>query len=250
MIRGSMVGIVASAGLALSSPALSQNEQRPANSPTREEAIDRFLEEKKANQADVIRELRDQGVSYGQVRSLMVKFRNLFRANPRVLEAGQAEEVNEVFLTDVAIELAVLGFGPSDLRNDDRAQQLFRAAVNKRKALANSDDLTLLSQAVIEGTVAEYVYEFETGPSPIFMVVDVTGVTKGDLKPGDRIKIPLLSKRVDDNVYQRDSSETLPEPGSALRAYLSESAKRFRGPSGRKFDGDSTFIKIADVEEL
>lgn len=229
-------------------PPIAREQRSSGETPTPQESAQKFVQEKRSEQARYIEELRSQGIAYGQVKSLVNKFRNTFKANKRATQAGLADEINDIFLEDVAIELAVLGFGPSDLRDDVQAKRLFDAAVNKRRGVATADDLTLLAQEVVVGRAVEIAFTNATGPSPAFLVLKVERVLKGALSPERLIRIPLSSSRVGDNLYERNSEETLPPLGSSVRAYLSQSASRFSDRKGRKFTEADVYQKIADLQ--
>lgn len=242
--------LLSTAAVLAVSPLIAQERRNSGETPTPQESAQKFVQEKRSEQARYIEELRSKGIAYGQVKSLVSKFRNTFRANSRATQAGLADEINEIFLEDVAIELAVLGFGPSDLRDDVQAKRLFDAAVNKRRGVATADDLTLLAQEVVLGRAVEIAFTNATGPSPAFLVLKVDRVLKGALSPERLIRIPLSSSRVGDNLYERDSEETLPPLGSSVRAYLSQSASRFSNRKGRKFTEADVYQKISDLQTI
>ena len=225
----------------------SQQTEGAGGSRTVEAQAAAFLEEKGAAQQRMIDELRTRGIQYGQVRSIIAKYRNQIRANDRIAGTQFAEAINEAFLTEVAIELAVLGFGPSKLRPQDKPDAIFEAAAAKIRNAASPAQLDLLAEHIVEGTLEDYTFENPTGPSAIYMLVRVEHARKGDLSQGDQIRIPLRTRRTGADRYELASEEKLPPPRSRIEAKLSKSAARLPGPSGRTWNGDDIYIKIADI---
>lgn len=221
--------------------------QRSQPQASIQEQTEQFLASKRSSQRAMIADLRDQGINFGQVQSLTSRFKNLLRANDRVEGTSLAEEVNEVFLNEVAIELAVLGFGPQNLRPQDNPERIFLAAANKLRGAATPGDFELLSENVVTGRVVNYEVENENSASQIFMVVEVERSLKGDIAPSSRIKIPLQSRMSSANTFERISEETIPGPGAEITAYLSRSAANRSNRRVSANASNDVYAKITNV---
>lgn len=225
--------------------------QRSQPQASIQQQTEQFLASKRSSQRTIIADLRERGINFGQIQSLTSRFKNLLRANDRVEGTSLAGEVNDVFLNEVAIELAVLGFGPQNLRPQDNPERIFLAAANKLRGAATPEDFELLSEHVVTGRIVDYEVENENSASQIFMVVEVGRSLKGDITPSSRIKIPLHSRMSSANMFERISEETIPAPGAEITAYLSRSAanRSNRSTTANASDNasDNVYAKITNV---
>lgn len=235
------LALTGAVGSSLHSQDEAAEQRRPANP---QQDVRNFLAAKGRQQQAAIAQLTAAGVPYGQVRSIVARYSSLLRSNKLVSDSGLAPEVNEAFLTDVAIELAVLGYGPQDLRDPATARGLFLAAAAKRRAAADSEQLMQLAQNVILARVDAYAMLEPSGESAAEMRVTAIRSIKGTIAADAPVRVQLRTRRNADRSVTRPTDEYLPPIGSEVLLMLSESAARFQGRSPRGAGG--SFVKVTE----
>lgn len=241
MAAAAALFLAGAVGSTVASQDKAADQRRPANP---QQDVRNFLAAKGRQQEAAIAQLLAAGVPYGQMRSIVARYSSLLRSNKLVSDAGLAPEVNEAFLTDIAIELAVLGYGPQDLRDPTTARALFLAAAAKRRAAASSEQLMQLAQNVVVARVDGYAMLEPNGASAAEMRVTAIRSLKGDIAANAPVRVQLRTRRNADRTVTRPTDEYLPPIGSEVLLLLSASAARFQGRSTTAVEG--SFVKITE----
>jgi hypothetical protein len=247
-----VVTVTACLGLALAGAGWAQssgNQERPASraSGTVDAAAGAFLQEKKARQAEQKERLKAAGLNFGEVRSLVARFRPKGRDRMNGLSAQRLGDLSETFLDEVALELATLGFRPADLQDQAAAAALFAAASDKLVLAADYSDYKLLSKAVVRGKVAGYRLPARGSAGGAVMRVEVLQSYKGGLAAGTEIAVVLRSGQDAAGNHLKYSDEAIPAPGAEVVLVLSQVAPSLRGGSRLRLAADpSAYTKLLE----
>lgn len=223
-------------GLVFAGPSSAQpsgSQERPPSraAGTPDDAAGTFLQEKGRRQDEQKERLGAAGLNFGEVRSLVARFRPQSRGGMNGLSQQRRGELSDAFLDEVALELATLGFRPSDLQDQARAAALFSAAADKLVLAADYADYKLLSKAVVRGKVTGYQLPLRGSAGGALMRVSVLQSYKGDVPAGTEIGIVLRSGQDAAGNHLKYSDEAIPAPGTEVVLVLSQIAPALRGGS-------------------
>lgn len=227
----------------------SGNQERPASraSGTADDSAGRFLQEKKLRQSDQKDRLRAAGLNFGEVRSLVARFRPKGRGGLNGLSAQKSSDLSEAFLDEVALELATLGFRASDLQDQARGAALFSAASDKLVLAADYADYKLLAKAVVRGKVTGYRFPSKGSAGGAVMEVEILQSYKSDIGAGTKIGVVMRSGRDGAGNHLKYSDEAIPAPGTEVVLVLSQVGPSLRGGSRLKLAADaSAYTKLLE----
>lgn len=248
----SFATVTALAALALAGAGQTQpssNQERPASraSATADDSAGKFLQEKKLRQAEQKEKLRAAGLNFGEVRSLVARFKPKGRGTLKGLSAQRSSDLSEGFLDEVALELATLGFRAADLQDQAKAAALFSAASDKLVLAADYADYKLLSKAVVRGKVAGYRLPAAGSAGGAVMRVQVLQSYKGDVAAGAEIAVALRSGQDGAGNHLKYSDEAIPAPGTEVVLILSQVAPALRGGSRLRLAADpAAYTKLVE----
>jgi hypothetical protein len=227
----------------------SANQERPATraSGTADQSAENYLQQKKAAQAEQKERLRAAGLNFGEVRSLVARFAPKGRDRLNGLSAQKRADLSAAFLDEVALELATLGFGASDLRDQARAEALFSAASDKLVLAADYADYKLLAKAVIRGKVTGYRLPARGAAGGAVMEVEALQSYKGDVAAGTKIAVAMRSGQDSGGNHLKYSDEAVPAPGTEVVLVLSQVAPSLRGGSRLRIaDDPAAYTKLLE----
>jgi hypothetical protein len=227
----------------------SGNQERPAEraSGTADDSAARFLQEKKLSQSQQKQRLQAAGLNFGEVRSLVARFKAKGRGGIKGLSVQRQSDLSEAYLDEVALELATLGFGPSDLRDQTQAAALFSAASDKLLLAADYADYKLLSKAVVRGKVKGYRLPSKGADGGAVMQVEILQSYKGDVAAGTEIAVVMRSGQDSAGNHLKYSDEAIPAPGTEVVLVLSRVAPSLRGGSRLKLASDpAAYTKLLE----
>lgn len=197
-----------------------------AKGPSDEERAKVYLTDKQAAQRSFQQGLQANGRGR-DVAAMSAGVRAAHPARGRALKHSAATDqaIVDAYYTDVALELAALGFSNGDLQSP-RGAGLIRAAIAKRTAAADYADLALLSDTVGVGTVTAVDV---AGASPDGLggrvSVRLERPIKGNLKAGDQVDIVMVSgSRSASGQLLLDADEYIPAVGASVALFASRAA--------------------------
>jgi hypothetical protein len=246
--------VTATASLALAlagagSAQTSANQEKPVSraSGTVDDAAGKFLQNKKLSQSEQKEKLRAAGLNFGEVRSLVARFKPKGRGGLAGLSAQKQTELADAFLDEVALELATLGFRASDLQDQARAAALFSAASDRLVLAADYADYKLLSKAIVRGKVTGYQLPSKGAPGGALMQVEILQAYKGNIAPGTAIGVVMRSGQDSAGSQLKYSDEAIPAPGAEVVLVLSQVAPSLRGGSRLRLAADpSAYTKLLE----
>ncbi|MEA3008695.1 MAG: hypothetical protein QOJ91_387 [Sphingomonadales bacterium] len=246
--------VTATAGLALAlaaagSAQTSADQGKPAlrAAGTVDDAAGNFLQDKKLRQSEQKEKLRAAGLNFGEVRSLVARFKPKGKGGLAGLSAQKQGDLADTFLDEVALELATLGFRPGDLKDQAQAAALFSAASDKLVLAADYADYKLLSKAVVRGKVTGYRLPPKGSAGGAVMQVEVLQAYKGEIASGTAIEVVMRSGQDAAGGQLKYSDEAIPAPGAEVVLVLSQVAPSLRGGSRLRLAADpSAYTKLLE----